>query len=54
VKLHIERTNGYHRVIETKEFDTNNYHSAIGLAICYCHDIGSEPIDIRKIEDVAG
>ena len=53
MKLHIERSNGIHRIIETKEFDTDNYSAAIGMAIRYCRDLGSEPIDIRKIDEHA-
>jgi len=51
MKLHIEHRKGTAHIMETKEFDTDNYPKAIGMAIRYCHDIGSEPIDIRLIED---
>ena len=52
MKLHIERItdwgNGYH-IIETKEFNTDCYSKAIGLAIRYCHDLRCDPVDIRLI-----
>jgi hypothetical protein len=51
MKLSIERSNGIHRVIETKKFDTDIYPAAIGLAIRYCHDMGWEAIDIRNLEE---
>ena len=52
MKLHIERTKGHLRIIETKEFNTDNYPVAIGWALRYCHDMESEPLNIRLIEEL--
>lgn len=54
MKLHIERQTDWGRgtrIIETKEFATDNYPAAIGMAIRYCHNLASDPIDIRKIDN---
>lgn len=54
MKLHIERQTDWGRglrIIETKEFDTNIYSAAIGMALRYCHDMKCDTINIRLIDD---
>lgn len=49
--LHIEHYKGTAQILENKEFPTDNYWEALGLAIRYCNDLGSDLIDLRQIHD---